>query len=90
MQVKGNTVLIIRHSERPEIKTLLNESEIEITPEGRDAAIKLGEEIAKGHKNTCFQVFSWGSLRVVQTAQAIAEGLSNNDDNRLDPIVARF
>ena len=90
MRANGNVVLIIRHSERPEIKTLKNESEIEITSEGRKVAVKLGEAIRKTKMNSNFQVFSWGSLRCIQTAQAIAKGLKNNDNDPLEPISARF
>ena len=78
-------VAVIRHAERPDFKSLKNESELGITNEGCAAAIQLGEEIGFSQNTSNFQVFSWGSRRVTETAKAVAIGLAKTKRNVVGP-----
>ena len=78
-------VVVIRHAERPEIKSLKDDSELGITPDGYIAAIQLGEDLGVSQKTSNFQVFSWGSRRVIETAKAISIGLAKTKTNVIGP-----
>jgi hypothetical protein len=83
-------IAIIRQAERPEFSSLENENNLGITCNGRKAAIQLGEAMASAQKRASFQVFSWGSRRVIETAQAISAGMSQTGNRKVEVSSAVF
>ncbi len=76
---------VIRHAKRPDIISLENERDLSITKEGYAAAVKFGKEIGVSDSTLQFQIFSWGSRRVIETAEAITIGLKQAKRNAIGP-----
>jgi|ERR1051325_1020548 hypothetical protein len=65
--------LIIRHSERPHISSAIGSNDVPLTPEGIEAAVRLGHTLAQ--HNSSIRLFHSAVLRCKQTAESVSVGV---------------
>jgi broad specificity phosphatase PhoE len=68
-------VLLLRHSERRVGLSVIDALEVELTPVGHEIAQEFGRRLPKGKKITLLHS---PHIRTTQTAERIAEGVSDN------------
>jgi hypothetical protein len=79
---KGHSVIMIRHSERPDFDNIPQEQwdSVDLTEAGIAEARNFGKALVTQDKIRDLQVFGWGFKRCQTTAQAICEGATSQSN----------